>query len=567
MSININDIPSSLFLPVYNQNVYSKIKLEPDSTVTKVTEGKLTINYNSATVLSTPSIFGSIKFLAYNKFISDYEYFYTTIQPTQMNELLVFYGTVSSNLHIKQLLSSWVRTLNTSRIGNYFTFEVVSDDSMLTANNYIKYTPKQKYLRLEVQTLLNSNPTPYLVNSETTVNEVINEANLLFQPFVKVDLYTNSVAFPNTTNLTTKTLLDSFNLPVEVNPTTNDYTIPVNPFSLLKKYVKTYLPKLGGVRLQTEWMKRYWLEASSNGTVVTRIEPTSTPNAKASLSPSVYDIKLETGSSLARFVSNSARDYLRVVNTAPYYPTECDGAYNKVRFLTDQPNFKRVVYCKGRPFNQREFLSFLPISGTLSANIKLYFDNGTTTNISKSYGSVTEGTMITVDVSPDVLGFPDGDIIQWEIYFSINGNAYTETKSYVKLDNAIPNRYMVLFLNTLGGWDTFYFTGDNEFSVNFSSERFGRPITETVNSSSRINGTYNSSFSDGFQLNSNQLNKEEFEWLKQLAVSNDIYLFTTTFEAYYIESVDFKFDSFKSLYTANIRVRRTIDNPSINNNI
>ena len=107
---------------------------------------------------------------------------------------------------------------------------------------------------------------------------------------------------------------------------------------------------------------------------------------------SVFDLSLDSVEGTPRYVSNSARDLLRPINTSIYYrdnnacaPGTGSGGTNLVAFLTDQPTEKYTHYCKNSPYNSKEYLSFISeLAGKVTANIKVTYASGATTTLNKN---------------------------------------------------------------------------------------------------------------------------------------------------------------------------------------
>ena len=132
--------------------------------------------------------------------------------------------------------------------------------------------------------------------------------------------------------------------------------------------------------------------------------------------------------------------------------------------------------------------------------------------------------------------------------------------------NGLPNRFNILFINQLGMWDTFTFTGDNDFNYNQKYNRFRATQAINYTPNDLITGNYNSIVNKGYTLKSSQLDSKHIQWLQELLDSPEIKIYNNgKLESYYISKSDIKFDSIKSLYTINLDLIRTIENNSINN--
>lgn len=601
MALQVNKLQYK-FYPAYNPAWY--ILEYKGETVEKVNYIYLKDLFNTSFITAgiiELRLTKTIDFIITNDYIREIVQYSIVNMPNKYSDLpfmAINFDPVTPNMQKLEIdmlaaLNSWSKILNSSLVGNYFNVSVewinttpFVDIDFLTnpdlINDWVlKFVPKfVEDVRFDA--LPQSNlPTEWTVDVNTSV---ITSPNItkLKQPRIKLNVYTNDSKFPDITNVTNPIKILEEYIPVVKRPVTDDfftdYTYDSN-FDLnmsLKKFVKTLLPVTGGIRIQNKWLFRYWFDAIEEGTVVVR----GTGNSLIeSTTRSVVDIELNKVTSEPRYVSNSARDLLNNYSTSIYYRDNdgCtdsggfDGA-NLVNFLTDQPKQKETYYCKDSACNEKEYLSFITEIPNVSikANVLVTFRDGSTTTLSKTYKEKSvEGQAVTIDVSPEVLGIDkltNQDIYKWEVSINLNDQPYTVTQEYIRKPCGLPNTFNIIFLNQLGMWDSFTFVGDNNSQADYKTNTFRSNLTPQTISSSRIVGNFNTSFTDGYDLNSGYVNKEHYEWLKQLAASNEIYVVVEgKLQSYVLKSVDYKFDSFRSLYTVGIKINRTIEFNNVNN--
>jgi hypothetical protein len=124
-----------------------------------------------------------------------------------------------------------------------------------------------------------------------------------------------------------------------------------------------------------------------------------------------------------------------------------------------------------------------------------------------------------------------------------------------------------MFLNRLGGWDTYYFIGDNNTKDSRKAQEFNKTMPTTIKPYNRGSAQFNINYTRGLALSSGQLNNAEFVWLEEMLGSNDVYVINNRgeFEAVTVSSFDRNFSSREQLYTIDIVIEKSLPTNNINN--
>jgi hypothetical protein len=545
-----------------------------------------------------------------NNLIEDNVLFEFAVQPNGINNLLVlqglFYDTTAAGflganyLDILACYNQWAYTFNNSFLSQYFKFEVYFDidtfntkvaDATITLTDmknlmYVKYVPiKGVYYNLS----LTGNQS-VLVTEGTGMPGFAkpNKSLLLQQPNHKINIYQQSVEtieqlFPNTEESLNKTLIQTYTTPIDKD-INGEYKTYLNINKMLQRYLKTFNPTIGGVTKQTKYLLPYKFTCTESGSIIkngysgvgntVNLPGTGggvTVSSIVNYDRSIFSLDLDTSESDLKWVCNAAKDKLAIYTMKDYYKNEQTIV---PLALTNQPQLKDSYFCNDSFNNSREFLSFiykgdaLPDEFTLLT--KVTYEDGTTTDVTRVL-TITPSlcSVYTVDVSPDVLGLRElanQNIVSWLVRVQVEDVDVIQPKQYNRIVNGLPNRFNVAFINQLGMWDTFTFTGDNDFNYNQSYINYRASQSLNPSPSDLITGNYNSTVVKGLSLKSSQLDKKHIEWLQELLDSPEIKVYNNNkLESYYITKSDIKMDSNKSLYTLNLELKRTIENNSINN--
>lgn len=235
---------------------------------------------------------------------------------------------------------------------------------------------------------------------------------------------------------------------------------------------------------------------------------------------------------------------------------------------------RKIVFRSG--FDQRELLSFIYADQlgygnyNLRIKLKIRFEDGTNLTVYRNpiaVDNTDRNGLNIVDVSPSYLGLPQIEIdnnkaIQWyeltvvASYLTLN-TPITRTIKYRVLEDCSLNKYQILFLNSLGGWETFMFTGVNNLGIATSQVRFDRSIgpndtTLDFNDSIKVNN-----LTDTISLNSRYLNRDEMSWAKEIVKSPYLYLLADddSYIPVVMDKAEWSWNGVDELYTLNLDVR------------
>lgn len=199
------------------------------------------------------------------------------------------------------------------------------------------------------------------------------------------------------------------------------------------------------------------------------------------------------------------------------------------QFLTWQPNYKRVC-C-----DQEEYLYFLmnftPKPQEIKLRYQYYLADGTTSEALTAMALLNPllYSVISCPVGPDALSIPD-DAVRYDVWLTNEGNKrVSEIRSYI-MDhiNEVYDR-SILFVNSLGGWDTLRLTGQAQRTLTVAQTvaELERPADAGVDFSElkiiNIEGEYQLSISTGY------FKRDAIAYLKyldELLLSEEIYLIT-----------------------------------------
>jgi len=199
------------------------------------------------------------------------------------------------------------------------------------------------------------------------------------------------------------------------------------------------------------------------------------------------------------------------------------------RFLTWNPT---VMVLPEQP----NYLCFLtnmkPTPTVLTLRLYRYYDDGSEDSTALSVmaiGDVQYMTTYNVPVGAKQLGITEltKKVVKYVVWLNNqDGEILSELKTYVIDWRYYREQRYVLFRNSLGAYDSLGLTGDFSVSVNMSrdeSERY-KPYLSLPSFSevevSKVTG------SREIRINTGWLNKNERDWLEELALSEDIFLVT-----------------------------------------
>lgn len=261
------------------------------------------------------------------------------------------------------------------------------------------------------------------------------------------------------------------------------------------------------------------------------------------------------------WVHNAALDY-SLPNTLSAYTYDFSVANTNKLFLTNQPTSKDTFT------NQKEFLSVI-IEG--NSNFEIFIDglyeywDGTQVGYADKFTTtVTSGGCYTADVSYSNMGFTGSTEIRrytarlWRRNIS---TGFEVPVSITQTFNVLPDcptdyQTNVLWVNSLGGWDSFIFNAEIEEKIKRKSDEFITPPDYSPTASERLNTDYNIDVQKTTILKSNWINKAHFDWLSDMAKSDDVRILSgSTFIPVTISNFNYELDSINDLYEISIEYK------------
>lgn len=262
------------------------------------------------------------------------------------------------------------------------------------------------------------------------------------------------------------------------------------------------------------------------------------------------------------WVHNSALDYSISNNLSAYSYSLSTPQLTGKPFLTSQPDVKETFT------NEKEFLSCLiDGSSNYQVRIKGYYEylNGTqVTYNSKFSTAILSGGCYTVDVSYANMSFPTSAPIRRYSAKLMNYNVSLGLETQVSKEQIYdvlpdcPTEYQMNFiwLNSLGGWDSFMFNAEIEDVVERKSDEFITPPSLSPSVEDRLNKDYLVSIEKTRVVNSAWINKQHFDWLIELAKSDDVrYLDSGKWIPVNIQKIDYNADSIEQMYQIQIEYK------------
>lgn len=248
-----------------------------------------------------------------------------------------------------------------------------------------------------------------------------------------------------------------------------------------------------------------------------------------------------------------------------------------VDFLTNSPNPKQIQR------NSSEFLYFVlqkDYGKPLSVKGNLYFYDGTQA-IGQSFFTISTGTtnaggVLAMNLSYDKLGLAAYEVsgttnrkikrVDLAIYQydALNGwYLYSEEKSYRFEIDEMPRKFGILFQNALGMYDAFDFVGVVEETVNRTTGTYTVPLNfnndGSIAAGTKNTATYDTKITKKIVVNTGWMDKNHFDWIKELLKSNNIYSTNTT-QQNYLNLMEYTYtkSSLDDLYDAEFQFLWTI---------
>lgn len=447
MATTINS-PMEFVTPVYNSHTHIIELQDSINTSLRLNEGRLFYKLSN----SNP---GGSEITKYNFWFSetinnicnvsvnnnltkDTMFYEFSLQPTRQNELLVLQGffsyeqiigssTLDSKFMLQNILASynqWAYILNNTFTNNYFYFTVFFNKDLYDSKTtilfedwkdicYVKYVPiKGVYYTLDFT-------HPVIDSIEYTSELNPSEVLLLHQPNYKLEVHLGTSQFPSISKTYNKIFEYQVPIDKDINGNYKNY-IDIN--RIMRRYLHTDIPVVGNVKPQEDYMKSYWFSATENGNTIKNNKYTSliTQEDVTNFDRNLISLELDNEESSVKWVCNAAKDKLSLYTMKDYYKNDTTIV---PLALTNQPILKESYFCNDNFNNSREFVSFIHTGALIqevTVYVKVVFDDGTTTNLTKVIKVINPKltNTYTVDVSPDVIGLRELDnqnIYSWEI--------------------------------------------------------------------------------------------------------------------------------------------------------
>lgn len=278
------------------------------------------------------------------------------------------------------------------------------------------------------------------------------------------------------------------------------------------------------------------------------------------------------------WVCNAALNFENPNDMTAYTGETIVGYLRNIPFLTNAPTKKQTTK------RQRELLYFIVPKdlgqGIIDVRGSVTFWDGTALPIQSfitiSTNAFNFGGAFCINVSFDRLGL---DVIESTynklikqldiaVYTGAGARNLTVNKTYVyELEERV-NRVGIAFLNKLGTFDTFDFSGLAESSIDRSSKSYtlARDINfdGSLSQGFKYRATYDTSVTKVLNVNSGWINRETFNWLLELLSSNDIYIYSSEHDNYVnITGFKYSLSSNDTLYNIELELTETISENNV----
>jgi hypothetical protein len=242
-----------------------------------------------------------------------------------------------------------------------------------------------------------------------------------------------------------------------------------------------------------------------------------------------------------KWVANAALNYEAANNMSAYTGITSGGFLRDIPYLTNAPLKKQTSK------RQRELLYFIVPKdlgqGVIDVRGSVTFWDGSVLPIQVfttiSTNAFNFGGAFLINVSFDNLGLPAIEntynklIKQLDIAVYTGGvRNLTVNKTYVYDLEERVNRIGISWLNKLGTFDTFDFSGLSEDAIDRTSKEY--TILKNINADGSLASGYKSKtnydveVTKKVKVNTGWINASTFNWLLELLNSNDVYIYTTT---------------------------------------
>lgn len=249
------------------------------------------------------------------------------------------------------------------------------------------------------------------------------------------------------------------------------------------------------------------------------------------------------GSTSVLYCLNSSLDFNADNDMSEYLGNLITGSttYTGVTFLNTAPNPKYIAR------GSKEFLYLLLNSGypnALTLKGDIYYYNGTSTtgvtffNISTLTGATNFGGVAVLACGYNELGLVNYensgntkirkvDFAIWQTPPTGSTIKLTETRSYLLEIDEQPQKFDVIFLNTLGTYETFSFVGEVVQDQEVTRQNYTIPYNVSNRGAADLgfiyNGVYNTELTRLWTVNTGTIDADTYNYVLGLINSNKIY--------------------------------------------
>lgn len=382
-----------------------------------------------------------------------------------------------------------------------------------------------------------------------------NRAQTLKDYSVYIDVYVNSSGtYADLTSRNASIKVGSVEIDYQKN---NSYDFDVSSF--VQPYCKTSIPTIGASTFQSD------TGATTNVyCVFGELYDEFSNNFRKGF---------PIGQTSIVWVHNSALKYSEINNLSAYTVSSTTPLGTNRKFLTNSPSVKETYS------NQKEFLSVIADgSSNFACGVRgtiLYYDGSTSSYVNKLNTAFSTGGHKIADVSYSNLGFTGSTPIRKytvQLYRDTvpqsNDIGVSEIKTYELLPDC-PSDYQknILWVNSLGGWDSFMFNGEMEQSSKRKSDIFITSPDYTPSETERLNTDYQIDVEFITTIKSSWINKNHFDWLFDLSKSDDVrVLQNNKFIPINIVKFDYQMDTIDDVYQVTIEYKTAIEENLNSNN-
>lgn len=225
------------------------------------------------------------------------------------------------------------------------------------------------------------------------------------------------------------------------------------------------------------------------------------------------------------------------------------------QFLTNSPSNKEVLK------NQHEYLYFMYSAGT--GSITLTVNEGL--NIQNLSRAIKGDGLFYVDVSPQTLNIPTS-ASTYSVRLYSGATPLTVSKSYKYVNDCNSNYVNLIWLNPLGGFDSYTFRGVLSTRLTRDFESYTQPLGYNPIPSDRVETVQFATSDVETTVSARVPNSGTYNWLLELTRSSYVYEVQSdnSFKYVVITSAESEYNSKDNQYTLKITYRNTVDSNSQN---